>query len=125
MHIASGQNRTEKTPDSGFFTCDLTNTGIMSSVPKSKRRHRRDRWLIIAKILNVSIEQAKKCRQDQGCFDALVDRVVSRQCNSMIKITDRRIKLYCTVPERQTEIKKLAMMAGDTIYLTVNSHGVE
>ena len=124
MRIASGQNRTEKTSDSGFFTCDLTNTGIVSSVQKSKRPYRRDPWLIIAKILNVSIEQAKKCRQDQGCFAALVDRVVSRQCNSMNKITDWRIKLYCTVPERQTN-KKLAMMACDAIYLTVNSHGVE
>ena len=105
MRIASEQNGTEKTPDSGFFTRDLTNTGIMSSVPKSKRPYRRHPWLIIAKILNVSTEQAKKCRQDQGCFAALVDRVVSRQCNSMNKITDWRIKLYCTVPERQTEIK--------------------
>ena len=65
----------KKTPDSGFLACDLTNTGIMSSVPKSKRPHQRDPWLIIAKMLNVFIEQAVKCMQDQGCFAALVDRV--------------------------------------------------
>ena len=65
----------KKTPDSGFFACDLTNTGIMSSVPKSKRPHQRDPWLIIAKMLNVFIEQAMKCMQDQGCFAALLDRV--------------------------------------------------
>ena len=65
----------KKTPDSGFLACDLTNTGIMSSVPKSKRPHQQDPWLIIAKMLNVFIEQLMKCMQDQGCFAALVDRV--------------------------------------------------
>ena len=78
----------QKKNDSGFFACDLTNTCIMPSVPKSKRPYKRDPWLIIAKILNVSTEQAKTCTIDQGCFAALVDRVVSRQCNSMNKITD-------------------------------------
>lgn len=54
MRIVSWQNR-KKTPDSGFLACDLTNTGIMSSVPKSKRPHQQDPWLIIAKMLNVFI----------------------------------------------------------------------
>ena len=54
---------------------------------KSSRSHKRDPWINIAKLLNVTVEQAKRSKQDKsGCFAVLVDRVVicNRQRNSMI-----------------------------------------
>ena len=36
----------------------------------------RDPWINNTKLLNVSIEQARRCTQDMGGFDALVDHVV-------------------------------------------------
>ena len=71
----------------------------MSYVPKSKRPHQRDPWLIIAKRLNVSIEQAKKCMQDQGCFATLVDRVSqsSVQLHEQDYWLEDYTVLYCTV----------------------------
>ena len=36
----------------------------------------RDPWINNTKLLNVSIEQARRCTQDMGGFAALVDHVV-------------------------------------------------
>ena len=44
---------------------------------KSRRPYKRDPWINIAKLLNVSIEQAKRSTQDKSDFAALVDRMVA------------------------------------------------
>ena len=43
---------------------------------KSRRPYKWDPWINIAKLLNVSIEQAKRSTQDKSGFAALVDRVL-------------------------------------------------
>ena len=44
---------------------------------KSRRPYKRDPWINVAKLSNVSIGQAKRSTQDKSGFDALVDRVVA------------------------------------------------
>ena len=47
-------------------------------------------WINIAKLLNVSIEQAKRSTQDKSGFASLVDRLVAMQLHGNM-ISDWRI----------------------------------
>ena len=59
--------------------CRCPNTVLTKKMlfAKSWRPYKRDPWINIAKLLNVSIEQAKGSTQDKSGFDALVDRVIA------------------------------------------------
>ena len=62
---------------------------------KSKRSYQRDPWINIAQkyLLNVSIEQAKKCRLDKGGLAALV---ADRACSSLLIVTRLLIEGFYT-----------------------------
>ena len=56
---------------------NTTLTNKMMLFAKSRRPYKRDPWINIAKLINVSTEQAKRSTQDKSGFSALVDRVVA------------------------------------------------
>ena len=56
---------------------NTTLTNKMMLFAKSRRPYKRDPWINIAKLINVSSEQAKRSTQDKSGFSALVDRVVA------------------------------------------------
>ena len=59
--------------------CRCPNTTLTKKMlfAKSKRPYKRGPWINIAKLSNVSIEQAKSFTQHKSGFAALVDRVVA------------------------------------------------
>ena len=59
--------------------CRCPNTTLIRRMlyAKSRRPYKRDPWINTAKLLNFSIEQAKRSKQDKSGFAALVNRVVA------------------------------------------------
>ena len=59
--------------------CRCPNTLLIKKMllANAKRPYQRTPWINITKLLNVSIEQAKRSMQDKSGFTALVDRVVA------------------------------------------------
>ena len=64
--------------------CRCPNTTLTKKMlfAESRRPYKRDPWISIAELLNVSIEQAKRSTQDKSGFAALVDRVVASALRS-------------------------------------------
>ena len=48
----------------------------MMLLVKSKRPYQRDLWINIAKLLNISIEKANRCKQDKVGFAQLDEQVL-------------------------------------------------
>ena len=61
--------------------CRYPNTTLIRKMlfAKSRRPYKRDPWINTAKLLNFSIEKAKRSKQDKSSFAALVNRVVATE----------------------------------------------
>ena len=65
-------------PNSGYFSsCPNTMLTKKMLLTKSRCPYQWNLWINIAKLLNVSIEEAKWSTQDKSGFAALVDCVVA------------------------------------------------
>ena len=80
--------------------CRCPNTALVKKMlfAKSRRPYKRDRWINIVKLLNVSLEQAKRSTQDKSGFTVLVDRVIA-SATPVTGLPSWRIQtvLCCTV----------------------------
>ena len=89
LHITKLKQQSQKCDQEPIFkiynghVCRCRNTTLTKKMVFAKSRcpYKRDPRINIAKLLNVSIEKAKRSTQDKSGFPALVDRVVQLHGN--------------------------------------------